>query len=199
MARDRRQIARLRRYAATLFQQYIDGISDLFLSVRGSREKAQSGGELAPLAKERGLAAKQTPLLGASDTFPDIANLDEFKRPRWLPDLPDSALPQGVGRKGARNSGGSGKSENGHNGSGPLSTSDRHNGHGSASAAENGRNEALRDIQTLSKRVGRNLFRSILVGIAGVDNPAQVEDVVAFEAARLRDSTSGGEARDLKR
>ena len=44
------------------------------------REKAASGSELSLLAKERGLAAKQTPLFSASDTFPEIAALDEFKR-----------------------------------------------------------------------------------------------------------------------
>ena len=120
-------------------------------------------------------------------------DLDEFKRPRWLPDLPDSALPQGVGRKGARNSGGSGKSGNGHNGSGPLSTNDRHNGHGSASATGNGRNEALSDIQTLSKHVGRSLFRSVVVGVAGVDNPAQVGDVGKLRAIieRLENANRG--------
>jgi peptidyl-prolyl cis-trans isomerase D len=44
------------------------------------REKAAAGSELSPIAKERGLAAKQTPLLSASDTLPEISGLDEFKR-----------------------------------------------------------------------------------------------------------------------
>ncbi|HTM09921.1 MAG TPA: SurA N-terminal domain-containing protein [Verrucomicrobiae bacterium] len=44
------------------------------------REKATSGSELSLLAKERGLAAKQTPLFGAADTFPEIGALDAFKR-----------------------------------------------------------------------------------------------------------------------
>ena len=44
------------------------------------REKASAGAELSLLAKERGLAAKQTPLLAASDTLPEISALDEFKR-----------------------------------------------------------------------------------------------------------------------
>ena len=44
------------------------------------REKATSGSELSLLAKERGLAAKQTPLLSAADTFPEIGALDAFKR-----------------------------------------------------------------------------------------------------------------------
>ncbi len=44
------------------------------------REKVLAGSELAMLAKERGLAAKQTPLLAASDTLPEISALDEFKR-----------------------------------------------------------------------------------------------------------------------
>jgi peptidyl-prolyl cis-trans isomerase D len=43
------------------------------------REKA-AGTELSLLAKERGLAAKQTPLLAASDTLPEVSALDEFKR-----------------------------------------------------------------------------------------------------------------------
>jgi peptidyl-prolyl cis-trans isomerase D len=44
------------------------------------REKAASGAELSLLAKERGLAAKQTPLFSASDTIPEIAAVDELKR-----------------------------------------------------------------------------------------------------------------------
>lgn len=44
------------------------------------REKATAGSELSLLAKERGLAAKQTPLLSASDTLPEISALGEFKR-----------------------------------------------------------------------------------------------------------------------
>src|SRR4051812_17356735 len=44
------------------------------------REKAVTGTDLSLLAKERGLAAKQTPLFGAADTFPEIAPLEDFKR-----------------------------------------------------------------------------------------------------------------------
>lgn len=43
------------------------------------REKAASGTELSLLAKERGLAAKQTPLFSASETIPEIAAVDELK------------------------------------------------------------------------------------------------------------------------
>jgi peptidyl-prolyl cis-trans isomerase D len=44
------------------------------------REKAASGAELSALAKDRGLAAKQTPLFSAADTIPEIAAVDELKR-----------------------------------------------------------------------------------------------------------------------
>jgi peptidyl-prolyl cis-trans isomerase D len=42
------------------------------------REKASSGTELSLLAKQRGLAAKMTPMFGASDTFPEIT--EELKK-----------------------------------------------------------------------------------------------------------------------
>jgi hypothetical protein len=108
-------------------------------------------------------------------------DLDKFKRPRWFPDLPESALPQAVRGKGSGNVGASRKSGNGHNGSSPVSNS-HGNGHSNAGAAGNGRDEALKDIQTLSTRVGRNIFRSVLVGVAGVDDPAQVGDVGKLKA-----------------
>ncbi|HEY2990605.1 MAG TPA: SurA N-terminal domain-containing protein [Candidatus Binatia bacterium] len=44
------------------------------------RGKALSGAELSALAKERGLAAKMTPLFGAGEVFPEIAPMEEFKR-----------------------------------------------------------------------------------------------------------------------
>jgi peptidyl-prolyl cis-trans isomerase D len=42
------------------------------------REKAASGTELSLLAKQRGLAAKMTPMFGASDTFPEMT--EELKK-----------------------------------------------------------------------------------------------------------------------
>lgn len=117
-------------------------------------------------------------------------DLDEFKRPRWLPDLPDSALPQALRGKGA---GAAGKSGNGHSGAGPAGSRPGENGHNTAGAGGNGRNEALKAIETLSKRVGRNLFRSILVGVAGVDKPAQVGDIGKLKAIieRLENADRG--------
>jgi peptidyl-prolyl cis-trans isomerase D len=56
------------------------GKMEAIRAVDQDREKAASGTELSLVAKERGLAAKQTPLFSSSDTFPEIAALDEFKR-----------------------------------------------------------------------------------------------------------------------
>jgi hypothetical protein len=118
-------------------------------------------------------------------------DLDEFKRPRWLPDLPESALPKAVRRDRAGSVGTS--PESGHNGSGAVRNSNSSNGHGNASAAGNGRNEALKRIQALSTRVGRNIFRSIVVDVAGVDNPGQVGDVGKLKAMvkRLENADRG--------
>jgi peptidyl-prolyl cis-trans isomerase D len=44
------------------------------------RAKAGSGAEFAALAKERGLAAKMTPLFGPGEAFPDITPMEEFRR-----------------------------------------------------------------------------------------------------------------------
>ncbi len=44
------------------------------------RERAASGTELAALAKQRGLAVKTTPLFGPSETFPEIAPMEIFRR-----------------------------------------------------------------------------------------------------------------------
>jgi hypothetical protein len=120
-------------------------------------------------------------------------DLDEFKRPRWLPDLPDFALPQGLRGKRAGNGGGPGKSGNGRSDAGPAGSSHSGNGHNSTASRGNGRDEALKEIQTLYKRVGRNLFRSILVGVAGVDNPAQIGDLGKLKAIieRLENADRG--------
>ena len=119
-------------------------------------------------------------------------DLDEFKRPRWFPDLPEWALPQAMDGERSGNAEASGKNGNGHNGSGPVSNGRGH-GHGNGAAAGNGRDEALKDIQALSTRVGRDIFRSVLVGVAGVDDPAQVGDVGKLKAIveRLKNADRG--------
>ncbi len=105
-------------------------------------------------------------------------DLDEFKRPRWLPDLPAWALPGGVSGKTTPHGkpGGTGQNGNGPNGNtrgnGAGATNQAKNGDRPSAVAGNGmgRAEALNRIQVLSKAVGRNIFRSIQVAVAGVEN-----------------------------
>jgi hypothetical protein len=104
-------------------------------------------------------------------------DLDEHDRPRWLPDLPVWALPQAMRGKATGNGGSSGKNGRGSAGGRPTGNGRGANGHGGASAAGNGRNQALIEIESLSKQVGRSIYRSTVVGVAGLDDPAQVRDV----------------------
>jgi hypothetical protein len=103
-------------------------------------------------------------------------DLDEHDRPRWLPDLPAWALPQSIRGKATGNGGGSGKNGKGHDGGRPALSGRGANGHGGATATGNVRNKALDEIEALSKQVGCSLYRSVVVSVAGVGNPAEVAD-----------------------
>lgn len=103
-------------------------------------------------------------------------DLDEHDRPRWSPDLPAWALPQSIRGEATGNGGGSGKNGKGHDGGRPALSGRGANGHGGATAPRNVRNKALDEIEALSKQLGRSLYRSVVVSVAGVDNPAQVAD-----------------------
>ncbi len=113
-------------------------------------------------------------------------DLDEFKRPRWLPDLPAWALPGGVSRETTPHGkpGGTGQTGNGQNGNGTGATGRAKNGNRPSMVTGNGagRAETLDRIQVLSKVVGRNIFRSILVAVAGVENATQISDVGKLKA-----------------
>jgi peptidyl-prolyl cis-trans isomerase D len=68
------------------------GKSEALRAADQDRDKGANG-ELSVLAKDRGLAAKQTPLFSASDTFPEIAGLDEFKRKAFSLAVKEIAAP----------------------------------------------------------------------------------------------------------
>jgi len=124
-------------------------------------------------------------------------DLDEFKRPKWLPDLPAWALPGGVSGKTTPHgkTGGTGQTGNGQNSSGAGATGQAKNGNSPSAATGNGlgRAEALKRIEALSKPVGRNIFRSILVSVAGVENATQISDVGKLKAVveRLESADRG--------
>jgi hypothetical protein len=120
-------------------------------------------------------------------------DLDEHDRPRWLPDLPIWALPQAMRAKATANGGSSGKNGRGHDGGRPAGNGRGGNGHAGASAAGNSRSQTLNEIERLSKQVGRSIFRSTLVSVTGLDNPAQVGDVGKLReiAERLANAERG--------
>jgi hypothetical protein len=116
------------------------------------------------------------------------AELDEFKRPIRLPDLPAWALPEGHrAQKGSQKSTGAGASvqttgtgiANG-NGHGSTAGATASNGSSGATSTRNGTNDRgklLAEIQQLSKSVGRKLFVHVLQTFAGVDSVSQVSDL----------------------
>lgn len=121
-------------------------------------------------------------------------DLDEHDRPRWLPDLPDWALPQEMRGKATGNAG-TGRNGSGRDGGRPSGNGHFPNGHGVTAAAGNVRGQTLSEVEALSKQVGRSIFRSITVSVAGVENPAQVGDVGKLKeiAERLRNAGRGVE------
>ena len=114
--------------------------------------------------------------------------LDEFKRPVRLPDLPAWALPEGHReQKGSQKSNGAGASArttgtgiaNG-NGHGSTAGATASNGCSGAASTGNGTNDrvkVLAEIQQLSKSVGRKLFAHVMRTFAGVDSVSQVSDL----------------------
>jgi hypothetical protein len=120
-------------------------------------------------------------------------DLDEHDRPRWLPELPAWALPQAIRGNATGHGGGSGKNGRGHDGGRPALSGRGANGHGGAGAAGNGRNQALSEIETLAKQVGRSIFRSTVVSVSGLDDPNQVGDVGKLKeiAERLANAERG--------
>ena len=113
--------------------------------------------------------------------------LDEFKRPVRLPDLPAWALPEGHrAQKGSQKSNGAGASAqttgtgiangNGHGSSQGANTRKDHVGEASSGNGTNERGKVLTEIQQLSKSVGRKLLVHVLQTSAGVESVAKVSD-----------------------
>ena len=113
-------------------------------------------------------------------------DLDEFKRPRWLPDLPAWALPGGLSGETTPQGtpGGTGQTGSGQNGNGSGAMGRAKNGDRPSAVTGNGlgREEALNRIHVLSKPVDRNIFRSIVVAVAGVENATQISDAGKLKA-----------------
>ena len=114
--------------------------------------------------------------------------LDEFKRPVRLPDLPAWALPEGHrAQKGSQKSNGAGASAqttgtgiangNGHGSSQGADTRKDHVGEASSGNGTNERGKVLTEIQQLSKSVGRKLLIHVLQTSAGVESVAKVSDL----------------------
>ena len=105
-------------------------------------------------------------------------DLDERRQPKWVPKLPDWALPKrpmnGLGRPST-----AGLSQNGH---APG------NGNGSTAAALRAR------IKTLAERVGYSLSRSVLMGLAKAEMPEQVPaELHPAVCSKLEDTFRGVE------
>ena len=114
--------------------------------------------------------------------------LDEFKRPARLPDLPAWALPEGHrAQKGSQKSNGAGASAqttgtgiangNGHGSSQGANTRKDHVGAASSGNGTNARGKVLTEIQQLSTSVGRKLLVHVLQTFAGVESVAKVSDL----------------------
>lgn len=118
-------------------------------------------------------------------------DLDEHDRPRWLPDLPVWAVPQAVRGK----PGGNGSGRNGTSGDTCRPSPNRHgaNGQDGAGSAGDGTKQALNEIQTLSKQVGRRIVHNIVVTVAGVDDAAHVSDAGKLKeiAERIENADRG--------
>src|SRR6516225_307575 len=125
-------------------------------------------------------------------------DLDEHDRPRWLPELPVWALPLAMRSKAKGNTGVTSKNGSGRDGSRPPNAQHGHNGQGGAATSGNGKHEALKEVEALSKQVGRSIFRSILVSVAGVDSPAQVGDVGKLKEIAERLGNAGRGVQRLK-
>ena len=104
--------------------------------------------------------------------------VDEFKRPVVLPDLPAWAFPEGhTNKKGSGSSNDAGACAH------PAGAGlDSGNGHGSSQGASagigtNGRGKVLTEIQQLSKAVGRKLLVHVVKTSAGVERVTQVSDL----------------------
>jgi hypothetical protein len=119
--------------------------------------------------------------------------LNEFKQPRRLPDLPAWALPQGrVEQKATRNGSGpdavpQNSKPQSANGNQSNSSGRASNGRPVTGRSGNGTNEfrqVLIEIQQLSKPVGRKLFGHVLRTCAGVDNLNQVADIRKLKLIR---------------
>ena len=123
-------------------------------------------------------------------------DLDEHDRARWLPDLPVWALPQAMrGKDGGK---GSGKNGTRRDNCRPAGNGHGANGHDGAGPAGNGRNQALNEIETLSKQVGRGIVRNIVVTVAGVDDAAQVSDAGKLQEISGRLGNAGRGVQRLK-
>ena len=125
-------------------------------------------------------------------------DLDEHDRPRWLPELPVWALPLAMRSKANGTPGVTSKNGSGRDGSRPPNAQHGHNGQGGAATSGNGKHEALKEVEALSKQVGRSIFRSILVSVAGVDSPAQVGDVGKLKEIAERLGNAGRGVQRLK-
>lgn len=118
-------------------------------------------------------------------------DLDEHDRPRWSPDLPVWAVPQAArGKPGGKGSGRNGTSDDTCR---PLANGHGANGQDGAGSARDGTKQALNEIQTLSKQVGRRIVRNIVVAVAGVDDAAHVSDAGKLKeiAERLGNAERG--------
>jgi len=126
-------------------------------------------------------------------------DLDEYDRPRWLPDLPAWALPAAIRSKGNGNCGGSGR-----NGAARVDGAHSRNGHGSngssgRSRPENGSEPAVaKEIEALSKQLGRGISRSIVAGVAGVEDVTKVSDARKLREIAERLGNAGRGMQRLK-
>jgi len=121
--------------------------------------------------------------------------LNEFKQPRRLPDLPAWALPEGHSkRKGTSGSNGAGtgaQSTRTETASGDGDRSNQsvpaNNGRAGTRNTGDGTNDfrkVLMEIQQLSKSVGRRLFGHVLRTHAGVDSLSRVGDIGKLKLIR---------------
>jgi hypothetical protein len=112
--------------------------------------------------------------------------------------LPVWALPLAMRGKANGNAGVTGKNGSGRDHGRPPNDQHGNNGQGGAATAGNGKHQALREVEALSKQVGRSMFRSILVTVAGVDSPAQVGDVGKLKEIAERLGNAGRGVQRLK-
>jgi len=114
--------------------------------------------------------------------------LDEFKRPVRLPDLPAWALPEArTENKGPQNRNGAGASApnsgtesgktNGDGSSHGTATGKGRDEPANAASGTNDRGKVTAEIQQLSKSVGRKLLVHVLRSCGGVESVTQVQDV----------------------